>query len=163
MEKILVLNSDYTPLNTTSVRKGFKLVYKGKAEVLTSDTNPIITAYRDYVRPVIIRLLKYVRYALKRLKVNRKRIYQRDHNKCGYCGSTRNLTIDHIIPKSRGGDNSWLNLVTCCHSCNLSKADKTPEEAGMQLLVKPHEPSIHDKLVEGGVKEVWVQYQQSFC
>lgn len=163
MDKVLVLNSDYTPLNVTSIRRGFKLVYKGKAEILTSDSNPIVTAYREYVRPVIIRLLNYVKHVVKKLRVNRKRIYERDHHKCGYCGSTRSLTIDHILPKSRGGGNSWTNLVTCCHPCNLKKADRTPEEARMQLLVRPYEPSVQGKLVEGTLQQVWIEYQQSFC
>lgn len=162
MDKVLVLNSDYTPLNITSIRRGFKLVYKGKAEVLSSDSNPIVTAYREYVRPLIIRLLNYVKHSLKRLRVNRKRIYERDHHKCGYCGSTRNLTIDHIIPKSKGGDNSWTNLVTCCHPCNFRKADLTLEEAKMKLLVNPYEPTIQSRLVEGSLREVWIEYQQSF-
>lgn len=162
MEKVLVLNSDYTPLNVTSLHRGFRLVYKGKAEVLRSDDNPIVTAYKEYIRPVIIRLLNYVRHTVSKLRVNRKRIYERDHHKCGYCGSTRNLTIDHIFPKSRGGDNSWTNLVTCCHPCNLKKADRTPDEARMQLQVKPYEPSVQGKLVEGNLQKVWTEYRQSF-
>lgn len=163
MEKVLVLNSDYSPLNITSVRQGFKLVYKGKAEVLKSDDNPIVAGYKQFVRPLIIRLLNYVKFRLRTLRVNRKRIYERDHNKCGYCSSTRNLTIDHIIPKSRGGDNSWSNLITCCYSCNLRKADRTPEEANMKLLVKPYEPSVNSRILEGGVGKVWTEFQASFC
>jgi len=163
MEKVLVLNSDYSPLNITSVRQGFKLVYKGKAEVLKSDDNPIVAGYKEFVRPLIIRLLNYVKFRMRTLRVNRKRIYERDHNKCGYCSSTWNLTIDHIIPKSRGGDNSWSNLVTCCYSCNLRKADRTPEEANMKLLIKPYEPSVSSRILEGGVGKVWTEFKQSFC
>lgn len=163
MERVLVLNSDYSPLNVTSVRHGFKLVYKGKAEVVKSaDDSPIFAGVVHFARPVIIRLLKYVRFMMKRLKVNRKRIYDRDHHRCAYCDSTKHLTMDHIMPKSRGGDNSWTNLITCCYTCNLKKADRTPEEANMKLNTKPYEPSVFGKLFDPDVEQVWTDYQLSF-
>jgi len=163
VDRVLVLNSDYSPLNVTSIRNGFKLVYKGKAEVLkAAEDQPLAAGAMQFARPVIIRLLKYVRYMMKRLKVNRRRIYDRDHHTCTYCGSTKHLTIDHIVPKSRGGDNSWTNLITCCYSCNLKKADRTPSEAGMQLGSKPYEPSVFGKLFDPDVERVWIDYQMSF-
>ena len=105
MSTVLVLNSDYTPLNVTSVQRGFVLVTKGKAEVLRSDENPIVTGYKTFIRPVIIRLLKYIRHRTRLNKPNRSRIYKRDGYECVYCGSKKNLTLDHVIPKSRGGSN----------------------------------------------------------
>ena len=119
MSTVLVLNSDYTPLNVTSVQRGFVLVTKGKAEVLRSDENPIVTGYKTFIRPVIIRLLKYIRHRTRLNKPNRSRIYKRDGYECVYCGSKKNLTLDHVIPKSRGGSNEWTNLVTSCFRCNL--------------------------------------------
>ena len=114
MSTVLVLNSDYTPLNVTSVQRGFVLVTKGKAEVLRSDENPIVTGYKTFIRPVIIRLLKYIRHRTRLNKPNRSRIYKRDGYECVYCGSKKNLTLDHVIPKSRGGimnGQTWLLVV----------------------------------------------------
>ena len=121
MTTVLVLNSDYTPLNVTSVQRGFVLVSKGKAEVVRSSENPIISGYKSFIRPVIIRLLKYIRYRTRLNKPNRSRIYKRDGYECVYCGSKKSLTLDHVIPKSKGGLNTWENLVTSCFKCNLKK------------------------------------------
>jgi hypothetical protein len=162
MDKVLVLNADYTPLNVTSLRRGFVLVIKGKAEILEKGVEPIMTTIGDFVRPIIIRLLSYVKYHSKPLKINRKRIYKRDNNQCVYCESKKHLTIDHVIPKSRGGNNTWKNLVTCCLSCNLKKGNKTPEEAGMRMVLKPYEPSIFSEIVNPNVDGIWENFKKTF-
>ena len=96
METVLVLNFDYTPLNVTSLRRGFVLVDKGKAEILKEYENPIITTGGNFMRPLIIRLLKFINYHNKKeIKISRQRIYQRDGHKCVYCGTHKKLTIDH--------------------------------------------------------------------
>jgi 5-methylcytosine-specific restriction endonuclease McrA len=162
MDKVLVLNSDYTPLNVTSIRRGFILVIKGKAEVLRQDADNIVTSIGEFVRPLIIRLLSYVRFKTKPVKLNRKRIFKRDNNECVYCGSKRNLTIDHIMPRSRGGKNTWSNLVTCCSNCNLKKGNRTPEEASMRMNYKAYEPTIFSSIISIDVEELWGDYQKSF-
>ena len=162
MERVLVLNADYSPLNVTSLQRGFNLVFKGKAEVVKSADNSIVTDKKTYERPLIIRLLQYVKYVYRRLRVNRHRIYKRDGNKCVYCGISKNLTIDHVIPKSKGGKNTWENLVTCCNKCNLKKSDRTPEQAGMKLSIKPHEPTIFGEVINSSLEKVWIEYQSSF-
>jgi 5-methylcytosine-specific restriction endonuclease McrA len=162
MNKVLVLNSDYTPINVTSVVRGFVLVSKGKAEILKSHENPIITGYQTFVRPVIIRLLNYVKYRVKNLKINRSRLFKRDLNQCVYCGSKKNLTIDHVIPKSRGGENSWSNLVTCCSPCNRRKGNKTPEEANMKLSIKPYEPDLFSDVINPIISDIWVEFQKLY-
>ena len=106
MSNVLVLNSDFSPLNITTLRRGFILVNKGKAEIVKKGDKDIVTTVGNFVRPVIIRLLNYIRYRRTSLKVNRKRIFKRDKSTCQYCGSHKNLTIDHIIPRSRGGKNT---------------------------------------------------------
>jgi 5-methylcytosine-specific restriction endonuclease McrA len=159
MDRVLVLNADYTPLNVTSSIKGFNLVFKGKAEVLKSSENPIVAGYNKFVRPLIIRLLKYVKHRVKTIRVNRTRIYRRDGYECVYCGSNKQLTLDHVIPRSRGGDNSWTNLVTCCHKCNLLKADRTPNEANMVLRKKPFEPSLFSDILNNSVEHIWKNFQ----
>lgn len=160
MSKVLVLNFDYTPLNVTSLQRGFVLVDKGKAEIVKADENPIITSYKNYVRPIIIRLLKYINFRNRGFRVNRNRIFRRDNHECVYCGSKKELTIDHVIPRSKGGRNTWTNLVTCCQKCNLKKGDKTLEESRMHLRIKPYEPSYIAENVR--IMEAWESLQNSF-
>ena len=162
MDRVLVLNSDYTPLNVTTIRRGFILVIKGKAEVLREDTQKIVTTIGEFVRPLVIRLLNYVRFTSAPLKLNRKRLYRRDDNQCVYCGSKKSLTIDHVLPKSRGGKNTWGNLVTCCNPCNIKKGNRTPEESGMKLRKKPYEPSIFSFVLSSDVEELWEDFQVAF-
>jgi 5-methylcytosine-specific restriction endonuclease McrA len=161
MEKVLVLNSDYSPLNVTTVIRGFNLVSKGKAEILKAGENPITAGSLSFARPLIIRLLAYVKYRVKNLKVNRARIYKRDGYKCVYCGSNKNLTIDHVLPKSRGGTNRWTNLVTCCGSCNRKKGDKTPYESNMSMIVKPYEPSLFSDVFHNSIEQMWDEFKIS--
>ena len=162
MEKVLVLNADFTPINVTTVYKGFTLVSKGKAEILKASDNPLLSGMGEFVRPLIIRLLNFVKYRIHKLKINRQRLYRRDNHECGYCGSKRNLTIDHIIPKSRGGQNTWMNLVTCCSSCNRLKDDRTPEEAGMKLNIKLYEPTIFSEIINSSIEEIWENFKKTF-
>lgn len=160
MSTVLVLNYDYTPLNVTSIRRGFVLVDKGKAEVIKSDELPIVTGYKTYVRPLIIRLLKYIKHHVRILRASRPRIYKRDHYQCVYCGSNKDLTLDHVMPKSRGGGNEWTNLVTSCFKCNLRKGNRTPEEAKLTMTQKPFVPTLVNE--NASVQKVWNEYQKSF-
>ncbi len=160
METVLVLNYDFTPLNITTFRRGFVLVEKGKAEIVKSDDSPIVSGYRKHVRPLIIRLLKYINFFARTFRPSRHRIYTRDNNKCVYCGSTRSLTLDHVVPKSRGGKNSWTNLVTSCFTCNLKKSNRTPEEANMKMSHKPYTPTLVGE--NNQVQKVWDEYKNSF-
>ncbi len=162
MEKVLVLNADYTPINVTTVFKGFKLVDKGKAEILKAGDNPIVAGDRSFTRPLIIRLFNYVKFRFHKLKINRNRLFRRDNYQCVYCGSKKNLTVDHILPKSRGGKNTWLNLATCCSSCNRTKDNRTPEEAGMRFLKTPYEPNIFSEVINPSIELVWLEFKKSF-
>jgi len=137
---ILVLNSDYTPLTVASVNRAFKLVYKEKAEIIVSK-GVIKTEKVDYEKPLIIRLHNYISYPYKKATLSRYNLYRRDNYKCIYCGSRENLTMDHVVPRSRGGKNTWSNLVTCCIKCNVYKGDRTPEEANMVLSQTPFTPN----------------------
>jgi len=160
MDTVLVLNSDYSPLNVTTLRRGFVLVDKGKAEILKKGETDIITTVGNFVRPLVIRLLNYVRYQSKGVTVNRKRIFRRDGHTCGYCGSKRNLTLDHIVPKSRGGKNTWENMITCCSRCNSKKDNKTPEEAGMKLQLRPYRPNVFSVVISETVENIWDDFQK---
>lgn len=162
MNNVLVLNSDYSPLNVTSLQRGFTLVYKGKAEVLKSSDEPIVCGVKNFMRPLIIRLLTYVSFKRRRIRVNRHRILKRDNHSCVYCGSKKQLTIDHLIPKSKGGGNTWDNLVTCCMSCNSKKGDKLLSETNMRLMKKPTEPTIFSDSVGQSLQKLWIEFQNSF-
>lgn len=161
MTGVLVLNYDYTPLNVTTFRRGFVLVDKGKAEIIKSDEAPIVGGYKTYLRPLIIRLLSYIKHKVRSLRPNRTRIYKRDNHECVYCGSKKDLTLDHVLPKSRGGTNEWTNLVTSCFKCNLKKSNRTPEEAKMMMNRKPFVPTIISENVV--LHRIWDEYQKSFA
>jgi hypothetical protein len=158
---VLVLNSDYSPINVTSFKRGFNLVFKGKAEVVQSQGQPIITSFGTFLRPIIIRLLEYVSYKISKISVSKHRILKRDKFKCVYCGSQRDLTIDHVIPRSRGGKNTWANMVTSCGKCNHKKGDRTPEEAGF-VSVYPKEPTMFSDIINNDLLVAWENFKLSF-
>lgn len=161
METILVLNSDYTPLNITTFKRAIVLILKGKAEVVKNDDNELIKSETlTYQKPLIIRLFNYISHKINNLRINRTRLYKRDNYECAYCGSKKQLTMDHIIPKSRKGKNTWNNLITCCLECNVKKGDRTPEEANMPLRFQPKIPSIFSTDLKNS--SIWVNYKESF-
>lgn len=141
MERVLVLNSDYTPVNVTDISRAIKLIVKEKAEIIKEGTKVLRSEKMAFKAPTIIRLLSYVKIKFFKVILTKRNILIRDGFKCVYCGDHKNLTLDHLIPKSRGGKNDWYNLVTCCDTCNKNKGDKTPEEAKMTLLQKPTKPN----------------------
>lgn len=145
--RIIVLNADYSPIHYASFKKGYNLVYKGKAEILVSDdSEDILVLTKKKKRPKVIRLNKYVHLPYRRMNLSKHNIFKRDGFACMYCGSDNKLTLDHVMPKSRGGKNTWLNLVACCSKCNNRKDDRTPKEAGMKLRRKPFIPTLTDLL-----------------
>jgi 5-methylcytosine-specific restriction endonuclease McrA len=96
--------------------------------------------------PSVIRLIEYIHIPFERKSLSRKNILLRDHNTCQYCGHIfppQELTLDHVLPRARGGDSNWDNLVACCRRCNNRKGNRTPDEAGMRLLKKPQAFSLH--------------------
>jgi len=141
--RVLVLNQSYEPVTVCSSQKAMIMLFLTKAEmVATNDGKVVRTINKSYPLPSVIRLSKFIRVPYKRIVLTRRNIIRRDNNQCQYCGSKKNpLTIDHIIPKSRGGEDSWENLATACVTCNNKKGNQTPEEAGMVLLRKPKKPN----------------------
>ncbi len=160
MESILVLNADYTPINITDLKRAFNLIYKGKAEIIKHNIiSPIITELKNFKRPTIIRLLRYISIPFRKVNLNRQNIFRRDKFKCGYCGEKNKskLTIDHIIPKSKGGKNTWQNLVTCCKSCNIKKDNNSLEEVEMTLNCVPYRPTYIQF-----VKNITISYSEDW-
>jgi 5-methylcytosine-specific restriction endonuclease McrA len=127
-QTILVLNASYEPINFTDWKRAIVLLIKNKAQALGKR---------------VIRLLNYIKLPYEKLMQNRPSramIYKRDGHKCQYCGSTKELTIDHIIPRSRGGEDSWENLVVACMPCNTRKGDKLLEDTNLTLHTVPRKP-----------------------
>ncbi len=127
-QTILVLNASYEPINFTNWKRAIVLLMKNKAQALGKR---------------VIRLINYIKLPYEKLMQNRpsrSMIYKRDGHKCQYCGSTKQLTIDHIIPRSRGGEDTWENLVVACMPCNTRKGDKFLEETNLTLNTIPRNP-----------------------
>ena len=158
---VLVLNKDYQPLSICSVHRSVKLLFLDKAELLHDyPERTISTVSEDFAYPSVIRLRRYINIPYNKIVLSRHNIMKRDHKTCQYCGSSKNLTIDHVMPKSRGGKDSWENLVTACNTCNVEKGNRTPQEAKMSLSQKPFRP-IHITFLQsilGGVQDDWKPY-----
>ncbi len=148
----MVLNASYEYLNVTSVKRAMKLLYKNKAEVVETVSDKVITtASQSFRFPSVIRMLYYIRRPFKEVPLTRKNILLRDRYTCQYCGKPGN-TVDHVVPRSRGGEDSWTNCVCACSSCNRRKNNRTPSEAGMTLLWKPRRPSRIHWVLKGKTK-----------
>ncbi len=139
--EVLVLNADYEPLNVCDVRRAFRLLFGDKAEVLEYDHLEIRTPRTTFRAPSVIRLQYRIRRPRPRVKLSRREILARDGHTCQYCGHHgSDLTVDHVIPRHRGGQHTWENLVTACRPCNHHKGGRLPEEAHMRLHRPPVEP-----------------------
>ncbi len=156
---VLVLNQNYEPLNVCNVRRAVVLVLGGKAEVIEMANQVIRTATRSLPLPSIIRLVSMVRRPRPRVRLTRKEIFARDNWCCAYCGKqTRDLTLDHVMPRYRGGPHTWENLVAACKPCNHRKAGRTPGEARMLLGREPAPPRVsiyHAFFPYLGAREEW--------
>jgi 5-methylcytosine-specific restriction endonuclease McrA len=146
----IVLNADYTYLNTVHWQRAIKLLVKEKAEVLKEDDKVICNTDSTCVFriPLVMRLVDLVKTVYRnKVPFSRKHIFIRDNFTCQYCGTHTELNIDHIVPRSRGGKTSFANCITSCVTCNNAKGNRTPNEANMRLRKEPHEPTIMEFLV----------------
>ncbi|MBN1464804.1 HNH endonuclease [candidate division KSB1 bacterium] len=140
--KVLLLNQNYEPMSVVSAQKAIILLYLQKVEIIEKRDQLVRSQFLALPLPSVIRLTCYVRFPRKRVELNRGNLLRRDNHKCQYCGTRKGpLTLDHIQPKTRGGVDSWENLVCACVKCNNKKGSRTPEEAGMPLLKKPTRPN----------------------
>jgi len=162
MSQVLVLNASYEPLNITTWRRAAVLMLKGKAESLEEHSNRKIRT--DIKLPTVIRLRYFIKVPYRELTLNRKNLIQRDSYSCQYCGYKGDkLSIDHIIPRSRGGEDKWENVTTACISCNIKKGNRTPKEANMTLHKNPHRPLNNlsfeaSKQINSGCHQEWKKY-----
>jgi 5-methylcytosine-specific restriction endonuclease McrA len=147
---VLVLNQNYEPLNVCRTQRAIGLLISGKAEMLLDSRGYICTPTTKIPRPSVIRLTNQVRRPRLRVALTRRAVFRRDHFTCQYCGVQSNhLTIDHVIPRHRGGAHTWDNVVSACPACNRKKGGKTLEEARMVLRRKPREPSATPRALFG--------------
>jgi 5-methylcytosine-specific restriction endonuclease McrA len=141
LSKVLVLNASYEPLNICTWRRAVVLLMKGKAEQIEHNGKLI---YTNLPVPTVIRLRSYVKIPYKEISLSRRNLLHRDNYTCQYCGDRRHdLTIDHIVPRSKGGTDSWENVVAACLKCNVKKGDRTPKEANMVMTTTPRRPPSH--------------------
>jgi 5-methylcytosine-specific restriction endonuclease McrA len=143
---VLVLNSSYEPINVCAARRALVLVLKGVAAAEEHGSGQVHSPRHNIRVPSVIRLLEYRRIPHQTRSLSRKNILMRDRYTCQYCLRTYNsaeLTLDHVIPRSRSGETTWENLVACCHPCNNRKGNRTPEEANMRLARAPRPFSLH--------------------
>ncbi len=138
---VLVLNQNYEPLNICRARRAVLLLYHGKAEMLENGTGFIHSVNHSFPLPSVIRLIYMIKRPRPKRKLTRLEMFHRDQYTCQYCGKeTRQLTIDHIIPRSRGGEHTWENVTSACIPCNRHKAGRTPQQAMMKLRRPPGPP-----------------------
>ena len=161
--RVLVLNASYEPINVCTVRRAVVLILKERAEVIERSERELHAESLTMPRPAVIRLITYVRIPrdAHSRKITRRAIFARDGWTCQYCGSERGtLTIDHVIPRSKGGSSSWDNIVTCCAPCNRRKGDRLPRLAGMHPRRAPRAPSptIFVYVAVPRVPDTWQQY-----
>ena len=142
MNAVLLLNNTYEPLGIVSVQRAVRLLFSSKAEIVHATGRELHSEKLSFPLPSVLRLLYYVTHRRKSVPLTKKNVLLRDGYRCGYCNSRggSEMTVDHVHPRSRGGLSGWANLVACCTPCNSRKRDRTPAEAGMPLLRKPHMP-----------------------
>ena len=160
---MLVLNASYEPINVCTVRRATVLVLKDRAEVIEHGEWALHSESLTVPRPVVIRLVTYIRVPrdAHRRKITRRAVFARDRWACQYCGSERHsLTVDHVIPRSKGGPSTWDNIVTCCAPCNRRKGDRLPKQANMHPRRVPRAPSatIFVHVAEPKIPAAWEQY-----
>lgn len=173
LRPVLVLDAGYQAVNVVPVRRALALLATGRAVAVEQDEELSLRSEKSQIRcPLIIRLFIAVAhrvYRSLRVRFNKRNVFARDGHECQYCGAREDLTVDHVIPRSRrgpsypnGGPTNWENCVTACLPCNLRKGDRTPEEAQMMLRRRPSEPHGFLPLVhrreEEGVSERWDRY-----
>lgn len=159
--KALVLNIDYSPITVCTVQRAFLLVYLRKAELVKANNSySFHTVNETFAMPAVIKLTRYVNIPYKGVSLSRENVFKRDGFECQYCGTKKELTIDHIIPKAKGGKTSWNNLVTACKKCNSKKGNFTLEEAGLQLSFQPYKPSyiMYLRTLSGNNYSEWKPY-----
>ena len=166
-QRVLVLNASYEPLQIVSTRRAVVLLLQEKAELVEATEQRLRAQGFSLDVPIVIRLVRYIRIPRRlRLPCSRRGVLTRDRETCQYCGTQPGrgqLTVDHVLPRSRGGLTTWDNVVAACRDCNHRKGGRTPEEANMVLLSKPRQPQYVAFALLGELErhDVWRKYAYS--
>ncbi len=172
MAQILLLNASYEPLSVISQKRALSLMMRGRVEAACNEAIEMRSVSQILRIPTVIRLRHYVNVPQRKARWSRRGVLRRDRYTCAYCGirpggrqrgktlSKTDFSIDHVIPVSRGGKNSWGNTVCACRSCNQRKADRTPHEANFKLLWEPKTPRVNYLVLSGEVPSAWKVYMQ---
>lgn len=167
--QVLVLNQNYEPLNICAWQRAVSLVYVGKALMLEHDSRVLHSPSVTIPMPSVIRIARQIKRPLPEVKLSRQSLMARDRHTCQYCGKrSKHLTVDHVIPRERGGRHDWDNLAACCMACNNRKRNRTPREADMSLIRKPSRPRFIPYLSFATMRqalqnEVWRDYLEPFA
>jgi 5-methylcytosine-specific restriction endonuclease McrA len=159
---VLVLNANFEPLNVCTTRRALGLILNGKAEMLANGRGYVSTVRIRVPRPSVIRLGYMIARPRPRVRLTKREVFRRDNHSCQYCGRrSPRPTIDHVVPRHRGGEHSWSNLVTACAACNLKKGGRALLEVRMALLRRPQEPrasALYLFAPHVGRNEDWLAY-----
>jgi 5-methylcytosine-specific restriction endonuclease McrA len=170
MSSILLLNATHQPLSFISHRRALALLQRGRVDPVSEEAVSLHGCSTVFHVPKVLRLRCYVQIPQLKVSWTRKRVLERDHYRCIYCGlrigqrqdsrvlSRSDFTIDHILPKSRGGANTWVNTACACAACNQRKADRMPHEAGMKMLWEPKTPRTNYLVMDGDFPKSWKIY-----
>lgn len=167
---VLLLNASYEPLSVIPMRRAVSLMLRGRVDPATEDALSINSSADSMAVPRVLRLRRYINVPRRGARWSRRAVFQRDSYTCIYCGITLGdhkkgktmtrdkFTLDHIVPKSRGGGNTWGNTACACATCNQRKDNKLPNEAGMKLLWEPKIPRVNYLVASVDVPESWKVY-----
>lgn len=170
MDSVLLLNASFSPLSVIPMRRALSLISRGCVEAATEETITIQGVSRPFRLPTVIRLRRYVNVPQRKASWSRSAVMKRDAYQCIYCGiqigerqygrilQKNDFTLDHIIPRSRNGRNTWGNTACACFRCNQRKADRTPHEAGMPMRWEPKIPRVNYVVAVGEVPDAWKVY-----
>src|SRR5215213_9674906 len=163
--RVLVLNATYEPINVCTVRRAAILLLKDKAELVEHARLELRSENTSMPRPVVIRLVTFVKVPrdTHRRKITRRAVFARDGWTCQYCGARANLTVDHVIPRSKGGLSTWENIVASCAPCNRRKGDLLPNQVDMHPKKHPRSPNPHVfiQLASPSIPATWRPYLQA--
>jgi 5-methylcytosine-specific restriction endonuclease McrA len=170
MESVLLLNITYEPIQTISIQRAVNLLLMGKVEAVEGIARRLRTPSTIFEVPSVLRLTHYVNVPQRGVSWSKRGILKRDQYTCVYCGVQigqqhghhayikSDFTVDHIIPRSRGGRNTWSNTACACYQCNQRKGNRTNHEAGMRLRFEPKRPRVNYLIVSGSVPDEWKKY-----
>ncbi len=170
MGAVLLLNASYEPLSVISQKRALSLLLRGRVETATDDVLTINAGEKDFSIPTVLRLRRYIYVPRRSASWSRRGVLERDNFTCIFCGvhsgdkrsgkfiCKDEFTIDHLIPRSKGGQNTWGNTACACQDCNQRKGDRRPHEAGMPLLWEPKTPRVDYLVASGSVPTSWKMY-----